>query len=131
MEVPVSITSYHRSPSPAPPLELPIQSHPQHPRTPSPFQPLKSLPELDTDSKRYDGPDVPVPWKSLFPILLFCVADAATYSVVFPIITDMITSFGVVEDKIGLYSGLGEGVMMLVEVSCEVWWIVEKELTHV
>lgn len=45
-----------------------------------------------------------------------------TYAVVFPFITDMITSFGVAEDRIGLYSGFGEGVMMLVEACMATTW---------
>ena len=45
-----------------------------------------------------------------------------SYSVIFPFITDMITSFNVPPDKIGLYSGLGEGVMMLVEAANATNW---------
>ncbi len=45
-----------------------------------------------------------------------------TYSVLFPFVTDMITSFHVPSDKIGLYSGLGEGIMMLVEAANATNW---------
>ncbi len=82
--------SFPRSPSPAPPL------------------PLRPLSPPPTAEKAHDEIHVPIPWKSLFPILFLCYADACTYGVVFPFITDMITSFEVPEDKIGLYSGLGE-----------------------
>lgn len=34
----------------------------------------------------------------------------------------MVTSFGVPSDKIGLYAGLGEGVMMLVEALAAPIW---------
>lgn len=34
----------------------------------------------------------------------------------------MVTSFGVPSDKIGLYAGLGEGVMMLVEAIAAPTW---------
>jgi MFS family permease len=41
---------------------------------------------------------------------------------VFPFITDMITSFNVPHDKIGLYVGLGEGCLMVVEaLAAPVW----------
>lgn len=72
--------------------------------------------------KEHDDSPAPIPWRSLFPILFLCYADACTYGVVFPFITDMITSFNVPEDKIGLYSGLGEGVMMLVEACMATTW---------
>lgn len=45
-----------------------------------------------------------------------------TYAVVFPIISDMITSFQVPQSEIGLYSGIGEGVMMLVEAAMATTW---------
>ena len=51
-----------------------------------------------------------------------CLADAMTYSIIFPFITDMITSFRVPQDKIGLYSGIGEGIMMLVEAANATNW---------
>ena len=66
----------------------------------------------------------PVPWRTLIPLLMFMTADAMTYSVLFPIITDMLTSFrpAIAPDMIGLYAGLGEGVMMLVEAVCSPFW---------
>lgn len=67
----------------------------------------------------------PIPWKLLLPLLLFPIADAMTYSVLFPLITDMLTSFRhprIPADKIGLYAGLGEGTMMLVEALCAPFW---------
>lgn len=69
-------------------------------------------------------PPDPVPWRTLLPLLMFFTADAMTYSVLFPIITDMLTSFQppLAPDMIGLYAGLGEGVMMLVEAVCSPFW---------
>jgi len=40
----------------------------------------------------------------------------------FPIITDMVTSFDVPQDRIGFYAGFGEGVMMLVEAIVATTW---------
>ena len=45
-----------------------------------------------------------------------------TYAVIFPIITDMITSFHVAEDRVGLYAGAGEGALMLVEAVVATTW---------
>jgi MFS family permease len=45
-----------------------------------------------------------------------------TYVVIFPFVTDMVTSFGVAPDRIGLYSGLGEGALMLVEAVVATTW---------
>ena len=104
--------SYHRSPSPVP-------------STPARYHEPASTPPPQHHSDPYSiesPPQVPVPWRSLLPILLFCVADAMTYSVLFPFVTDMITSFHVPQDKIGLYSGLGEGMMMLVEAANATNW---------
>ena len=60
-----------------------------------------------------DSPSVP--WRKLLPVLLYRMADAAAYSVIFPFISDMITSFDVPLSKIGLYAGLGEGALMISE----------------
>lgn len=46
---------------------------------------------------------------------MYRVADAAVYAVIFPFISEMITSFDAPLDKIGLYAGLGEGMLMVVE----------------
>jgi hypothetical protein len=105
-----SVLHYRRSPSP-----IPLTVSPP---------PAVHLPHCPTDvAARYaHGGSVPVPWRQLVPLLLFSVCDAMTYAVIFPIISDMVTSFGVPPDKIGLYAGLGEGVMMLVEaVAAPVW----------
>ena len=40
----------------------------------------------------------------------------------FPIITDMVTSFDVPRDQIGFYAGFGEGVLMLVEAAMATTW---------
>ena len=119
----------HRSPSPIP-KTLPLY---EYPRSPSP--PIrKRLEDHDHELDNHDkiGQDddndssfsdpVPIPWGLYAPVLFICVADAMTYSVIFPFITDMITSFDVPPDKIGLYSGLGEGVMMLVEAAGATTW---------
>ena len=55
-------------------------------------------------------------------MLLYCIADLATYYVVFPFITEMITSFDVPHDRIGLYAGLGEGALMIVEAIMAPMW---------
>lgn len=64
----------------------------------------------------------PIPWRKLAPILLFRISDAVVYSVIFPMVTDMITSFDVAPDRIGLYAGLGEGVLMLTEAMAATTW---------
>jgi MFS family permease len=40
----------------------------------------------------------------------------------FPIITDMVTSFNVPQNQIGFYAGFGEGVLMLVEAAVATTW---------
>jgi MFS family permease len=91
-----------------------------YPRSPSPLPPTP-LPEEQTSTKEHPV-STPIPWRVFTPILFFAAAEASTYAVVFPFITDMITSFDVPADKIGLYSGLGEGVMMLVEACMATTW---------
>jgi hypothetical protein len=56
-----------------------------------------------------------IPWRPLVPIILYRVADAAMYSVIFPFVADMITSLNAPTDKVGLYAGLAEGSLMIVE----------------
>ena len=109
------------SPIPIPPISL------AYPRSPSPPPIRKRLEdhdkiEHDEDNEDSSSEPVPIPWGSYFPVLCFCIADAMSYSVIFPFITDMVTSFNVPSDKIGLYSGLGEGVMMLVEAANATNW---------
>jgi hypothetical protein len=41
-----------------------------------------------------------IPWSQLLPLMLYKMADAASYIVIFPFITEMITSFDVPHDKI-------------------------------
>ena len=87
------------------------------------FPPLASsiLPSRSASSKSQPS-STAVPFRQLFPVLLFRVADAMTYAVVFPIIADMIVSFDVPQDRVGLYAGLCEGVLMLVEAVVATTW---------
>jgi MFS family permease len=64
----------------------------------------------------------PINWLLILPILLFRVADAMSYTIIFPYITEMITGFGVPADRIGLYAGMGEGAIMLVEAVAATTW---------
>ncbi|ORY33522.1 major facilitator superfamily domain-containing protein [Naematelia encephala] len=64
----------------------------------------------------------PINWFLLMPVLLIRVADAMSYAVIFPFITEMITSFDVPRERIGLYSGLGEGSLMLTEACLATTW---------
>lgn len=106
MQVPLATISYPRSPSPIP---IPLSPEPA----------IRLSHSLDSPRK---SQDVPVPWRRLAPLLFFSVADAMSYAVVFPMVSDMVTSFNVPTDKIGLYAGLGEGVMMLVEAMAAPTW---------
>ena len=54
--------------------------------------------------------------------MVFRIVDAAVYVVIFPFIVDMVTSFNVPRDRIGLYSGLGEGTLQFVEAFCAPTW---------
>jgi len=110
--------SYHRSPSPILKLPPPFRQSP----SPPPLHHVSSSSSSQSPNFHDSPHTVPIPWRLLCPILLICVADAMTYSVLFPFVTDMITSFHVPSDKIGLYSGLGEGIMMLVEAANATNW---------
>lgn len=63
-----------------------------------------------------------LPWKTMVPLFAYRIAHAAAFNIVFPFITDMITSFNVPSDKIGLYAGMGEGVLMLTEAAVAPLW---------
>ncbi|WWC94795.1 hypothetical protein V866_001645 [Kwoniella sp. B9012] len=66
---------------------------------------------------------VPVPWLQLTPLILLRVLDALTYSIIFPYIVAYITSIpSVPPDKIGLYAGLAEGSLMVVEALMAPFW---------
>ena len=54
--------------------------------------------------------------------MLFRLADAMAYAVIFPIVTDMITSFNVPANRIGLWAGVSEGTLMLVEAFFATTW---------
>lgn len=56
-----------------------------------------------------------IPWKAIIPLMLYRMTEAIGYFLVFPFITAMITSFGTEPGRIGLYAGLAEGAMMVVE----------------
>lgn len=147
--------AYPRSPSPIPPVSLPLIDRDHRKRSPSPRHYRLSSddrpdatrsPTLVNDeggsSKSGGGlggvfdavlgnasrppgataPAVPIPWRPMIPLLFFCAADAMTYAIVFPWIVDMITSFNVPQDRIGLYGGMAEGIMMLVEAACATTW---------
>lgn len=109
-----------RSSSPIPPPifdSAKIHPHHRHVRSPSPTPVFEKSDRRSSQTRSND-----IPWKQLIPLMLFRIADAASYVVIFPFIVDMITSFNVAQDRIGLYAGLGEGTLMLVEaVVAPVW----------
>ncbi|OCF61206.1 hypothetical protein L486_00852 [Kwoniella mangroviensis CBS 10435] len=66
---------------------------------------------------------VPVPWLQLTPLIPLRILDALTYSIIFPYIVAYITSIpSVPPDKIGLYAGLAEGSLMVVEALMAPFW---------
>ncbi|RXK37788.1 hypothetical protein M231_04944 [Tremella mesenterica] len=69
-----------------------------------------------------DTQSTSIPWKLLLPILFLRVAESSAYSVIFPFVTDMITSFSVPRERVGFYAGVAEGVMMLVEAAGATSW---------
>ncbi|WVQ84323.1 hypothetical protein IAT38_006475 [Cryptococcus sp. DSM 104549] len=93
--------------------------------------PSEATPLLSHRSSRSSSPveeysaenPAPIPWKQSIPILLLRVSDATSYMVVFPFITEYITSLpNVPPERIGLYAGTVEGVMMLVEAMFATTW---------
>ncbi|OCF39173.1 hypothetical protein I317_07033 [Kwoniella heveanensis CBS 569] len=73
---------------------------------------------IDNDEAR----TVPVDWTVVIPLFLLRAADAMTYGLIFPFITEYITSLHTPQDKIGLYAGLAEGSLMLTEAVCAPFW---------
>ncbi len=97
------------------------------PRAPSPIPPSFPPPAIHLSDSRPVSPksqlqSTAFPLRLLLPVLLFRVADAMTYAVIFPFIAEMIISFDVPPDRVGLYAGLGEGVLMLVEAVVATTW---------
>ncbi|WVQ84325.1 hypothetical protein IAT38_006477 [Cryptococcus sp. DSM 104549] len=65
----------------------------------------------------------PIPWKQFIPILFLRVVDATCYIVLFPFITEYITSIpGVPPERIGLYAGMAEGSLMVTEALLATTW---------
>lgn len=88
--------------------------------SPTEHSPTKSVDPASLLHK--DARAAEIPWRGLIPLILYRVVDASTYLLVFPCITDMMTSFNVSADRVGLYTGLGEGCLMAVEAaSAPVW----------
>ena len=97
------------------------------PRSMSPIPPFfppqaTALPPPRSTSPKIQPSSTAVPFRQLSPVLLFRVADAMTYAVIFPLIADMISSLDVPQDRVGLYAGLSEGVLMLVEAVVATSW---------
>ena len=63
-----------------------------------------------------------IPWKSLCPILALRLSDGMAYGVIFPFITAYLVSIHAPVDKIGLYAGMAEGTLMLVEAALATTW---------
>lgn len=84
----------------------------------TPQQPIA----LPLDQEDIEKAKQEFPWRNMIPLLLYRVAHAASYIVIFPFITDMITSFNVPQNRIGLYAGMGEGVLMLTEAMAAPFW---------
>ncbi|ORX40689.1 major facilitator superfamily domain-containing protein [Kockovaella imperatae] len=113
-----------RSPSPIPPVPLTDIAllHVEHSRSPPPYdQPSSSRPSI-SDDRLVPGKSLDIPWRALMPIQLYRIADASAYCVIFPFVTALVTSFNVPQDKIGLYSGLAEGSMMMMEAVAAPFW---------
>jgi MFS family permease len=80
------------------------------------------MPQATSSASSHDVLSDKIPWKPLLPILLFRLADAANYTAAFPFLVDMVTSLRVKPSQIGLYAGLGEGVLMIVEAVAAPFW---------
>ncbi|OCF38231.1 hypothetical protein I316_00457 [Kwoniella heveanensis BCC8398] len=79
--------------------------------------------EFDDGSNDNDeARTVPVDWTVVIPLFLLRAADAMTYGLIFPFITEYITFLHTPQDKIGLYAGLAEGSLMLTEAVCAPFW---------
>ncbi|WWD18589.1 hypothetical protein CI109_103042 [Kwoniella shandongensis] len=92
----------------------------------SPLIPQIQQPEDDRTSS--DSPDsslplaTPIPWPQIIPICLIHIAEAASFTCIFPFITEFLTSVHTPKDKIGLYSGIAEGCVMIIEGICAIFW---------
>ncbi|KAK8846588.1 hypothetical protein IAR55_005674 [Kwoniella newhampshirensis] len=80
------------------------------------------------------SPDTaPISWTQLIPLCLITVAEATTWSYIFPFVTEFLTSIDTPKDKIGLYAGIAEGSVVIVEAALPIsmagfsrkvgWWI--------
>ena len=110
------IPPFARSPSPIPPIPLPEAAQllldEERSRSPPPAKSEIPAHLLSND----------IPWRQLIPIQLFRIADSSAYCVIFPFVTALVISFNVPQDRIGLYSGMAEGVMMLMEAVAAPFW---------
>lgn len=84
----------------------------------TPQQPIA----LPLSAEDVEGARKEFPWRNIISLLLYRIAHAASWIVIFPFITDMVTSFNVAQQRIGLYAGLGEGVLMLTEAAAAPLW---------
>ncbi|WVF73107.1 hypothetical protein IAT40_007926 [Kwoniella sp. CBS 6097] len=76
----------------------------------------------NTDTITGTGTNVPIDWWSVIPLFLLRAADSMTYAVIFPFITEYITSLGTPQNRIGLYAGMAEGSLMLTEACFAPFW---------
>ena len=98
-------------------------------RTPSPLTETVAL--IGPGASAEDGAaihvddedhDEAVPWKSIFPMVLYRIVDAATYLLIFPFIAELLLSLDADPARVGLYAGIAEGSLMLSEaVFAPVW----------
>jgi MFS family permease len=111
-----------RPPTPVP-SPLPRSASPLLPPLP-PTHHVKLPPSAASSPIHAHLPSDPtaLPWRLLLPVVFFRIADAATYVGIFPYIADMITSMHVKPSRIGLYTGMAEGCLMLVEALFATTW---------
>ncbi|RXK37787.1 hypothetical protein M231_04943 [Tremella mesenterica] len=115
--------THHRHPSPSPIITEAFHDAIRLPDTP--ITPSTSNPFPEPQSQLHSHPhshSSDIPWKLILPILFLRFGDAMSYEVIFPIVTDMITSFQVAPDKIGLWAGMAEGALMITEALCATTW---------
>ncbi|WWD21883.1 hypothetical protein CI109_106371 [Kwoniella shandongensis] len=76
-----------------------------------------------SDHPRSDPPPATsVPWSQVIPICLIHIAEASSFTCIFPFITEFLTAIDTPKDKIGLYGGIAEGCVQIIEAILAIFW---------
>ncbi|ORY34238.1 major facilitator superfamily domain-containing protein [Naematelia encephala] len=91
------------------------------------YTPLPTSPRIQpiVPSRQHEPPGpsarpetTPLPYAKLFPLVISRMSEGLIYAVIFPYINEMVRSFGVADNKVGVWSAAAESALMVTEACC-------------